>query len=371
MVPRALQVISTGGLYGAERVLLELAAFLAAHGWDSRVLAMDGGAPTVVGEAKRMGLSAEVLQAQGALAQAKALQRAIEDFQPDVIHSHGYKPDIFLAALGIPRKRICFATCHTWYSDNFKMKIFEYLDKRALRKFHRVFVVSADLETDVKNVAIDPAKVALIPNGIAPAPPAPDSRVRLRTALDVAQDQAVILRLGRLAESKGNRYLLEACAKLPSEVPWVLVFAGDGEEAQFLNDYALKLGVQQRVRFLGFRDDVSDLIACSDVVAMPSLKEGMPMVMLEAMAGARPVVVTDVGEMGNIVRGGNAGWVVPSANAAALSSALEQAITDRTLASARVENALRLYRAEYSRDAMGARYYSAYDAAMVSLRNLQ
>src|ERR1700722_6149214 len=106
--PVAIQLVSTGGFYGAERTLLELATFLRDQGWDSRIVALEGdGAAELIRRAAEQGVPAEAYVPAGRLDILSMLRRlrAMLAREPQaVVHSHGYKPDILLAALGVPRR---------------------------------------------------------------------------------------------------------------------------------------------------------------------------------------------------------------------------------------------------------------------------
>jgi glycosyltransferase involved in cell wall biosynthesis len=362
-MPVALQVISTGGMYGAERVLLELASYLQAQGWDSRVLAIDGaGAVPLVSAARQRGLRAEVLSAQPLswLQQARALASYVEQQSVDVVHSHGYKPDVLLAAMGQTKRRACIATCHSWYSVNLKLRVFEQLDKLSLRRFAAVIAVSEEIELDILRAGVSRARLQYIPNGLDPVVPAADARAQVRAELGLAATQQLLLRVGRLARSKGNDVLLRAIATLPSELQPTIAFLGDGEEQQALRQLAETLGVLPRVAFLGFRDNVQDYLAASDVFVIPSLQEGLPMVLLEAMAAACPVVATEVGAMGTVMVDREEGLLVPPGDVEALAGALKRMLSEPALAAACGAAARAAFQARFSRDAMGGRYASIY-----------
>ena len=112
--PVAVQLISTGGFYGAERTLLELATFLRDQGWDSRIVVLEGnGAGEMMRRATDNGIACEAFVTTGRLGllpMVRRLRATLAQESPAVIHSHGYKPDILLAALGVPRRLPCLAT---------------------------------------------------------------------------------------------------------------------------------------------------------------------------------------------------------------------------------------------------------------------
>jgi len=157
-------------------------------------------------------------------------------------------------------------------------------------------------------------KVRLVPNGIdlarfVPRAPSPV----LRAALGVPSSSPLVLSIGRFVAEKGHRHLLEAAARIERTRPgvhWVLVGAGELEAA--LSREAQALGLASQVHFTGWRDDVPDVLAVADVFVLPSVNEGFGRVVVEAMAMARPVVATAVGDVPAVVRDGVTGLLVPA-----------------------------------------------------------
>jgi glycosyltransferase involved in cell wall biosynthesis len=361
----ALQVISTGGMYGAERVLLELALHLRDMGWQSKVLAIDGaGAWPLVAAASAHGLSAHVLSAPGDswFAQLRKLRAFLASEAIDCVHSHGYKPSIMLHLLGEPRRRACIATCHSWYSVNWRLKAYEWLDKRAMRAFPRVVAVSSEIQADLLASGVPSSVVSYIPNGLDLEQPHPDARRTVREELGLDQAETLVLRVGRLAVSKGNAVLLEALAAVRTAEPWRLALLGDGEEHDSLQRLAHELGIASKVTFLGFKANVADYLAAADVFAIPSLQEGLPMVLLEAMAAGCPCVVTDVGAIGSVIENGVSGMLVRPGNVQELSAAMQQLCDSHETRARYAAAANSRYRRNFSRAAMGRKYGEHYDA---------
>src|SRR5262245_25614198 len=173
-------------------------------------------------------------------------------------------------------------------------------------------------------------KVRLVPNGIDLARFTPRaSSPALRAALGVPPSSPLVLSIGRFVPEKGHRHLLDAAARIERTKPgvhWVLVGAGELETP--LREQARALGLESRVRFTGWRDDVPDVLAVADVFVLPSENEGFGRVVVEAMAMARPVVATAVGGVPEIVRDGETGVLVPVSDPQALGDALRALLDD-------------------------------------------
>src|SRR6202000_3399637 len=125
-----------------------------------------------------------------------------------VVHSHGYKPDVLLGALGIHRRLACFATCHSWYSATTKMKVFEYLDKRALRRFDHVAAVSDEIYRDLLASGAPAERVSRITNGISVPRIDAAARETIRSGWNLAHDEKLVVQIGRLTSSKCKPILL-------------------------------------------------------------------------------------------------------------------------------------------------------------------
>jgi glycosyltransferase involved in cell wall biosynthesis len=360
----ALQVISTGGMYGAERVLLELAVFLRDAGWRSKVLVLDGaGAAPLTQAAAAQGIEARLLSEPGDswLGQARKLQDYFRGERIDIAHSHGYKPSILLHWLGETRRRACIATCHSWYSVHWRLKLYERLDKRAMRRFAHVVAVSNEIEADLLASGVARERVSYVANGLEAQLPHHDARTAIRRELGMAPDHALILRVGRLARSKGNDVLLRALGRGPMPVPWKLALLGDGEEQTALRVLAEQLGIAVNVAFVGFKSNVADYLAAADVFTIPSLQEGLPMVLLEAMAARCPCVVTDVGAIASVIENERSGLVVPPGLDEPLFLALRRLLGAPEERNKLVETARSLYERDFSRQAMGSRYAAVYE----------
>jgi len=366
--PVAIQLISTGGYYGAERALVELASYLREAGWRSHVVALEGqGATELVQRASERGVRAEAFVPSGRLHLAPMLRRIREllALHPQaLLHSHGYKPDILLALLGAPRDFPCLATCHNWISETLKMRLLEACDKRALRRFDRVVAVSDQIAHELIRSGVPPGTVAVIDNGISAAPVDPAARESVRAELAIPEERALLVHVGRLARSKRIDLLLECVAQLPAQLGATLLLAGEGEERERLGQLARHLGLGERVRFCGYRRDVARLLSAADLFVLSSEREGLPISILEAMAAACPIVSTRVGAIPRVLEDGTDAWLVPPRDGPALLGALLEALSAPDQARARARHAQDKFAARYSQRAMGERYLRIYEAVL-------
>jgi len=140
-----------------------------------------------------------------------------------------------------------------------------------------------------------------------------------------------------------------------------VLLAGEGEQREMLAELAARLGLAQRVHFCGYRSDVGRLLAAADLLALSSELEGLPIVILEAMALRCPIVTTRVGAIPEVVSDGRDACLVPPNDVDALCHAISDTLGRPEAAASRARNAYARYAAHYSREAMGARYLQVYD----------
>jgi glycosyltransferase involved in cell wall biosynthesis len=189
----------------------------------------------------------------------------------------------------------------------------------------RIITISDALRRKVTEVERIPmGKLTTIHYGIECTVPGPEpSREAVRRSLGLPPDAFAVLSTGRLVPVKGYPYLIEAVGKLRAAgSSTILLIAGDGPERAMLQSQAERLGVADRVRFLGWRADVPTLLAGVDAFALATLGEGFGLAILEAMAQRLPVVATRVVAVPEIVQDGQTGLLVSPRDPAALADAL-------------------------------------------------
>lgn len=199
------------------------------------------------------------------------------------------------------------------------------LDRLANRLSHRVTVNSRAVWNDmVRRDHIDPAKLVLIYNGVDtwPLETAFSHREETRRELGIGANEKVIIVVANLIPYKGHSDLIQAATLVTKRFPKA-VFLVVGEDRGILIDLEQQVsefGIGQSFKFLGRRNDISNLLGASDISVLPSHEEGFSNVILESMAAGLPVVAADVGGNGEAVRDGVTGWLVPPREPSALSA---------------------------------------------------
>lgn len=201
-----------------------------------------------------------------------------------------------------------------------------------------VIAVSASVKNDLMSEGIPPEMIHVIPNGVrVPDPPLePDNRSFRRALVDTAgwqEDCFILAVVGRLVPEKGHTVLLEAVRAALSEAPRLrLLVVGDGPERGQLEALAHRLEISQIVHFTGFRADVEKILWAVDAAALPSLSEGMPLALLEAMAVGKPVIASMVGGIPEAVTHEETGLLVLPGNHREFSRAIVRLYQDGSLA---------------------------------------
>lgn len=169
----------------------------------------------------------------------------------------------------------------------------------------------------------DAAKRMAIPNGIDATRTAQTrGRSGTRVDLGIEDQEFMFLSTARLARGKGLEVLIEAVATREETRGWRVVIAGDGEERERLEELVRRNGLERKVRFVGFRRDVGDLLAAADAVVLPSLREGLSIALLEAMAAGKVIIATDIGSNREACGGGECAVMVAPEDAKALGNAM-------------------------------------------------
>jgi L-malate glycosyltransferase len=324
-------------------------------------------------ELRRFGIEVTILD-ETRLSALQILQSLLEFFrqrQIDLVHTHRYK-DTVLGMIGAKLAGVPYAvrTMHGlreplngW--DYLKFRAYEAVDTAVLRGCaDRVVAVSNRMAAALIDNSYPPSLVTTIHNGIDPHTVMAIPTVEhAKQALGLAAGEFVIGTAGRLSAVKGHDTLLRAARLILEGAPGArFVIAGGGPLEDELMALASELGIAHACRFLGARNDVHDVMSAMDVFVLPSLNEGLPMAVLEAMALGKPVVASRVGGLPEVVKHGKTGLLVPAGDARALADACLELAHDREWAKQLGAEAKRVVHDEFSQDRNGRALVDVYHA---------
>ncbi len=220
----------------------------------------------------------------------RRLGRALRDFDPDIVQSFLFHANVLSAlAVGGRKRPALFTGIRVADPSRWRQRVEAWTSRRA----RQVVCVSRDVADFCRaHTAFPSDKLCVIPNGIDPASYQHPAQQSARQ-LGLPEDRRILLYVGRLHRQKAVDWLLDQAPRFLATLPQHdLVLVGDGPERRALQQQAERLGIAHRVHFLGYRDDIPDLLAVADLLILPSQWEGMPNVVLEAMASRLPVVAT-------------------------------------------------------------------------------
>jgi glycosyltransferase involved in cell wall biosynthesis len=343
---------------GLEQVVYSLAAGQRRLGVDVHVLAMlddAGPEPSVVSRLNDAEVPV-ITVAHGPRsfrAQRAAVRRICGDLRPDILHTHGYLPDVLSASLGNGLGAARVSTVHGFTGGDLRNRLYEWLQRRAYARFDAVVAVSKKIARGLRLSTFGKTRLRTIPNGWAVEKP-PLSRARARARLGVPIDDIVIGWVGRISREKGLDTLIEALP-LISDVGAHVVVVGDGKEKSSLQDRAAKLGV--KVSWCGKLSDAAVLFPAFDVFVLSSRTEGTPIVLFEAMHALVPIVTTSVGGVPDVLSTDEA-LLIPADNPTELAAAMRQTLERPSEAAMRAARAQRRLATDFD----VAKWLDAYSA---------
>jgi glycosyltransferase involved in cell wall biosynthesis len=292
------------------------------------------------------------------LAERRAVRDVCRAFQPDVVHTHGYRIDVVergvAARLGIP-------TVTTVHGPSMvggaKGAIYEWIQRRNYRRFDAVVAVSAALHKTTLADGVRPERLHLVPNAWGGLQ-SPLSRAEARRLLGLDEATPVLGWVGRMIPVKGGDVFLDAMRLLPEPRP-IAVMIGHGSEEEALRRSAQRWGIGEAVRFYPHITDAGRYFAAFDAFVLSSRSEGLPVVLLEAMAAGVPIIATSVGGVPEVVGEGEA-VLVPSEDADALAAGIRVMFDDPASTHRRVASATERLRTSFAFDPWLERYEKVY-----------
>ena len=317
---------------GAEEMVLNLVRHLPPH-YEPAVLCIHEAGPIGL-EIQQTGVPFKVLGLKPGLLRPFDVLR-LQDFlyqcQPDIVHTFLLTGSLYgrFAAM-MARVPVVIGTEVNVYE---RKRPWHVQAERWLMRGTDAVIASAESvrEFYIKQINADPAKVEVIYNAVDWSRlETTISREDMRRAMDVPVEGPLLGIIARLTEQKGHRVLLDALAQRPDLSRAHLVIVGDGPLSAALQRQAAGLGIADRVRFLGARRDLGNLLSAIDVFVMPSFWEGLPLAMVLAMGAGLPVVATRVAGIPEVVQDGVNGLLVSPGESGELGAAMSRVVNDDT-----------------------------------------
>lgn len=361
---KILHLISSGGMYGAENVVAALALELERAGHSVSVGVFenthqpDSG---VADEFARRGVRVARIPCKGRFdwRSVSYIRQLIKSGGFEVVHTHGYKSDIYGFLAARPLHVPLVATCHLWTRQSVSLRIYELIDALVLRHAQKAVGVSEAITKTLSRSGVPGHKLSTIYNGTDF--PCPGDVVETLKGELGASDRLLIGSVGRLEAQKGFEYLIRAAKLILSEVPSALfVIVGEGSQRTRLSGLIHEMGLESHVLLVGQRNDMPRIYASLDVFVLASIDEGMPMAILEALAASCPVVATRVGAVEKLVLAEKTGLLVEPQDTSAIYSAVLRCLQERSFARELGREGMEHVRKNFSIEAMTVRYLKIY-----------
>lgn len=357
-----LHLIETSVPGGAEKMLLSLVENLDMHRYKSSILLLQDGWLNV--QLQKRGFKTILIPQNRSYDFSWLFQmmRVLRDSSVDVMHAHEFAMNTYGSFASVLTGIPIITTVHgkNYYWEKWRRRS----AYRLAAKHSKMVAVSEDLKQFlVREVSIKPETIRVLYNGI-------DSHLYdlngtgtdIRKQLGINEKQCLIGTVGSLDTVKGHSYFLKAAAKIvETSMDTMFIVAGSGNLLKSLKKETSLLGIEKNVIFLGFREDIPSVLQCMDIFVFPSLSEGLPLAVLEAMAAGKPVVATDVGGIPEVIGDGQTGFLVPPKNPDLLAEKITFLIRDRALRSRFGHSGRARVQKEFSLQNMVEEYQLLYD----------
>ena len=362
-----VHVVAPGVIGGLERVVTLLGAAQQEAGADVHlaVVLTDGGFDhQFLAEARAAnvaGVHPLLVPPRGYLRERRAIAALTRRLRADVIHTHGYRPDVIAAAGPLPPgDHVLVSTVHGFTGGDWKNRCYEWLQLHAYRRFDAVVGVAETVGERLRAAGVPPQRVFVVPNAWRETV-TPLDRTAARRALGLPDDRFVVGWVGRLSFEKGADVLVDAARRL-RDLPLTVAILGGGGARSVLEQRAAEQGLGDQVRWYGVVPEAMRLFAAFDVFVLSSRTEGTPIVLFEAMAAGTPIVATRVGGVPRVVSPAEAA-LVAAEDAEALAAEVRGVFANPDRAAGRAAAARRRLEREFAVGPWVERYRDVYERA--------
>jgi len=280
----------------------------------------------------------------------------------DIIHTNTRVTQVMGEMLSFLTGARHVSTCHGFFKLRVGRKLFKCWGKKVIA------ISDAVREHLVNDFKVKKSRIALIHNGIDLEPSkrtfSEEQKNTTRKTLGLKQGPVVGI-IARLSSVKGHKFLMKAMKPVIEDIKDAqLLLIGEGHEEASLRKQAKELGISNSVIFTKSISDTTEALSIIDVFALPSIQEGLGLVLLEALSCAKPVVASDTGGIYSIVKDNTTGLLVPPKDSSGLASAILKLLKDKALAQRLAANGQRLVREKFSLEKMAKKVQDLYEEAL-------
>jgi glycosyltransferase involved in cell wall biosynthesis len=372
--PRPLLLIATDEIGGPGKGLLQFAGQLARHREDYLLCNFDLRNRPVgqfVEEARRNRLKLHLLTQRLPIDPTLVIQawRAVRSHRLNLVQTHGYKANLIGIALRSIWRLPWIAFAHGFTDDNWRIRIYNRLDLAVFRHADRVVTVSRALQEMLVRRGIPPTRIRLIYNAVDTGPGEVTGNVNaLKQSHGISQNRLVVGVVGRLNPEKGQFIFLKALRRVLEQCPDIAVLmVGEGRDRSELERYCSAHGLTDQVVFTGYRENMTEYYRAMDLLVLPSLSEGLPNTLLEAMAHGVPVLATRVGGVPEIIDRDN-GVLVPPGDPERLADGMIDLLRDPVRRNELGQRGRASLFPKFSPEHRAAQIRSVYDEVLTGLR---
>jgi glycosyltransferase involved in cell wall biosynthesis len=325
--------------------------------------------PEILVAAEKMGIPTVCLPGGVRPDLVSHLSRELRQRKGWLLCTHGFKANVvgYLASRITRTPHVAFVRGFT--AENRRIRFYEMLERQALRRAERVVCVSRKQAEEIARLRPTRRRPVVVKNAMLPPyPRAYDREPLSRASLGIPDDAFVFGSVGRLSPEKGHRFMISAfhklCAEHPTRKPYLIV-VGDGVEQGSLERQAAQPGIRDCVHFAGYQGNPAEWMRLFDCMVQPSLTEGTPNSVLEALCLRVPVVATAVGGVPDLIADGRNGLLAPPADAGKLADAMrrmQESAELRDRLSAGSEELTREYSPAYQRQKLIALYEEVFQS---------
>lgn len=299
------------------------------------------------------------------------LTRLLARERVTILQTHGARANFYGRIAGrLAGVPVIISTVHNSLKDyevrSLTRGLYMFLLRVTLPLAQRIICVSDANRCDLLDECpAAESRIQTVYNGVdLSAFPSHPDRTKVRKELDIVPGPVLVM-IARLTEMKGHRYLLEALPSLIERWPQLCcVCVGEGELRDQLRHLAVELHVERSCKFVGAREDIADVLAAADVVVLPSLSEGFPFVLLEALAMGCPVVASRVNGVSELIENHKTGLLVPARDPQALAAAIREMLSDPTAALKMGAEGRAVVQERFTVDRMVANTTAIFDATL-------